>query len=78
MIQGFRLIHLAIMQSGLTKHLYKMKYYANSDPADHPETFSNNYAYLGLSSRKSLDQISLRSKPIYLKTKKTGSVDVII
>ena len=52
--------------------------YTNLDPNDHSNIEDDTYYYLGLSLHKSTDSLSLKSKPIYLKTKISSSVDITI
>ena len=52
--------------------------YANQLPSDSPTLTDDHFYYLGLTVHKGSDRLSLRAKPIQLKSKLKGHVDITL
>ena len=52
--------------------------YANTKPAEHPLILEDQYTYLGMTISRTNDKMSLRSKPIMLRSKNKGPVDIVL
>jgi len=51
--------------------------YTNTEPADHPVTCQDDYFFLGVCINQRTDTLSLRSKPLMIRTRLKGKIDVI-
>ena len=52
--------------------------FANTAPPDYPITGADTYHYLGMTINRSNDTMSVRAKPLLLKSRKQGQQDIII
>ena len=52
--------------------------YANCEAAQNPEIRKDQFVYLGMTISRQFDTMALRSKPILLRSKSKGTVDVVL
>ena len=68
--------HLESVRKEIEMMRQKFDFHKNNSPDDFP-THKNHFKFLGLLTCKTTNALKLRSKPLSLKSRSKGSIDIV-